>query len=126
MNILIESAFALSEKDKETINTRINYLKKYESRITNVSVFFKTGGGKNPNSVKSEIKILVPGNDLFSERTDEDAMKAFSSAYSSVKRQVKQRRQKLNDHKSPIKEINEIVNNSYQNKNRFNINITKK
>ena len=112
MNILIESPFALSEKDKETINTRINYLTKYESRITQVNVFFKTGDGKNPKAVTAEIKILVPGNDLFSERSDEDAIKAFSSAYSSIKRQVKQRRNKLNDHKSPVKKINEIVNNS--------------
>lgn len=113
MNIIIESSFALSTKDKENIKTKINYLKKYESRIIQVNVFFKTVGGSNPSTVLSEIKIQVPGNDLFVERSDVDAMKAFSSAYSSIKRQVKQRRKKLNDHKSPIREINEIVNNTY-------------
>lgn len=113
MNIIIESPFALSTKDKETIKTRIEYLKKFESRITQVNVFFKTDSGTSPDAVLSEIRILVPGNDLFSERTDHDAMKAFSSAYSSIKRQVKQRRNKLNDYQSPIKDINEIVNNTY-------------
>ena len=113
MNIIIESPFTISEKDKEVIEKRINYLKKYESRIIQVNVFFKTGGGSNPNTILSEIRILVPGNDLFAEQKDEDAMKAFSSAYSSIKRQVKERRKKLNDHQSPIKEINEIVNNTY-------------
>jgi putative sigma-54 modulation protein len=113
MNILIESPFALSDKDKAIIESKINYLKKYESRIIQANVFFKKGGGTNPNTILSEIRILVPGNDLFAERSDVDAIKAFSSSYSSIKRQVKERRKKLNDHKSPIKEINEIVNNTY-------------
>jgi len=113
MNIIIESSFALSAKDKESIKTKINYLRKYESRIIQVNVFFKTVGGSTPNTVLSEIRILVPGNDLFAERSDTDAVKAFSSAYSSIKRRVKQRRKRLNDHKSPIKALNEIVNNTY-------------
>ena len=113
MNIIIEAPFTLSENDKKIIETRIKYLDKYESRITKVNVFFKNGGGINPKSVLSEIRILVPGGNLFAENSNEDAIKAFSSAYNSIKRQVKQRRKKLNDHKSPIKDINEIVNNTY-------------
>lgn len=113
MNIIIESPFALSLKDKQVIKSRINYLKKYDSRMIQVNVYFRTGNGFNPNSISSEIRILVPGKELFSERSDEDALKAFSSAYSSIKRQVKERRKRLNDHQSPIREINEVVNNTY-------------
>lgn len=113
MNVIIESPFAISVKDKEVIESKINYLKKYDSTIVQVQVFFKKSDGSSPNSILSEIRILVPGNDLFAERSDHDAIKAFSSAYSSIKRQVKERRKKLNDHKSPIKEINDIVNDTF-------------
>ena len=113
MNIIIEAPFSMVERDRIVIESKINYLKRYESRMIKVSVFFKTDIGSNPNDVLCGIRIDVPGYDLFAEQTDSNAMRAFSASYNSIKRQVKQRRRKLNDQWSPVKEINEIVNNTY-------------
>jgi len=110
MNIIIESPFTLTAKDKEVIEAKINDLKKYESTIIQVNVYFKTDSGSIPDSVLSEIRILLPGYDLFTEKSDEDAMIAFSMAYNSIKRKVKERRKKLYDHKSPGGPIDEIEN----------------
>ena len=112
MKITIESQFTLSNEDRKTINSKISYLSKYEARISQVNVYFKRNDRKGPNSILSEIQVRVPGNDLFSEGTDEDAVKAFSIAYNSIKRATKKRRGKMNEHYSPIKEIRDIVNDN--------------
>jgi len=112
MNITIETPFTLSDQDRETIDTKINDLSKYESRMTQVSVFFKKDDRKGRNSILSEIRVRVPGNDLFAEGTNEDAVKAFSNAYNSIKRSIKKRRTKVNEHHSPVKEIRDIVNDN--------------
>ncbi|MDF1697045.1 MAG: HPF/RaiA family ribosome-associated protein [Saprospiraceae bacterium] len=113
MNIIIEAPFKISENDREIIHSKLQYLSRYESRITQINVFFKNDGGNLKSEVVCEIRILVPGNDLFAESSDPIALKAFSRAYSAIKRRVKERRKKLNDHQSPIREINELVNNTY-------------
>jgi len=113
MNITIEAPFAISDSDKETIESKITYLEKIESRMTQVNVFFKEDDGNKMNAILAEIRIRVPGNDLFAESYDVDAIKAFSSAYSSIKRMIKKRRDKLNDHQSPIKKLNNIVNDNF-------------
>ena len=109
----IETPFTISESDKAMMESRINDLNKYESRITQVNVFFKKDDGSNMDDVSAEIRIRVPGNDIFVGHSDRDALVAFSKAYSSAKRQVKKRRDMLNDHHSNVREINEIVNNTY-------------
>jgi len=112
MNITIQAPFTLSDQDKEEIESKIHYLNKYESRMTQVNVFFKKDDRKGRNSILSEIVIRVPGNDLFSEGTNEDAVKAFSIAYNSIKRAIKKRRDKVNQHHSPVKDIRDIVNDN--------------
>ena len=113
MNIIIEAPFLIGDKDKMLIESKINYLKRYESRIIKVSAFFKTEIGSKPNDVLCGIRLEVPGYDLFAEQTDSNAMRAFSASYNSIKRQAKQRRRKLNDQWSPVREISEIVYNTY-------------
>lgn len=109
----IETPFTLSDADREYINTKIDDLTKYEKRMTQVNVFFKKGDGKIPDSILAEIRIRVPGSDVFAENTAQDAIKSFSEAYNAVKRQLKDRRDQLNDHRSEVKEISAIVNDNF-------------
>ena len=112
MKVTIESPFTLSDQDKKFINDKIKDLEKYESRMTQVNVFFKKGDGKIPNAILSEIQIRVPGNDLFAGDTDKSAIKSFSSTFNTIKKLLKKRRSKVNDHQSPVKEISDIVNDN--------------
>jgi len=112
MNIIIESPFTLSPKDKEVIEAKINDLAKYDSTIVQVNVYFKKDSGSIHNSVLSEIRILLPGYDLFADRMDDDAMKAFASTYNSIKRKLTERKKKLYDPKSPGTPIDEIEEDS--------------
>jgi ribosomal subunit interface protein len=113
MNTTIECPFTLSETDKDYINDKIDGLSKYEGRITQVNVYFKKDDGKVPGGILSEIRIMVPGSDVFAEDVKEKAITAFNGAFAAVKRQLKKRRNQLNDHRSEIKVINDIVNNNF-------------
>lgn len=112
MKLTIEAPFKLSDEDKTFIEDKLFDLKVYESRMTQINVFFKEDDGNDPNGILSEIRIRVPGKDLFAGDTNEDAIKAFVSTYNSIKRMLKKRRDKVNDHQSPIKELSAIVNDN--------------
>ena len=111
MNILIEAPFKISEDDKNIIRSKIQYLNRYQNRIIQINVFFKSDGSPRRNEIVAEIRVLVPGQHLFAESTDPDAMKAFSRAYSAIKRRVKQHRNKMREHQSPIRQMNEMAGN---------------
>ncbi len=113
MTTTIECPFNLSTENQSHIEQHINNLTKYEKRITQCNVFFKEDDGNTPNDISIQIRLRVPGEDIFVQDADPQAMTAFSKAYKSLKRQVKKRRDILNDHQSPIRELNEIVNNTY-------------
>jgi len=112
MTTTIESPFTISDRDKEYINEKIDGLVTYEKRMTQVNVYFKKDDGNTPNGILAEIRVRVPGADVFAEDTSGEAIKAFSSAYGAVKRQLKDRRSQINDHRSEVKEINAIVNDN--------------
>lgn len=112
MTTTIEAPFTLVDKDKQLIQGKIDDLQKFESRMTQVNVFFKADDGNTPNAILAQIRVRVPGKDLFAENSEEDAMKAFASAYDAIKRLLKKRRDVLNDKQSPIKEIRDIMNDN--------------
>ena len=112
MKVTIESPFSLSDEDKNIIENKINDLNKFESRMTQVNVFFKEDDGNSPNAILSEIRVRVPGNDLFASDTDGNAMVSFFNTYKIIKRLLKKRRDMVNDHHSPIKKISAIVNDN--------------
>lgn len=112
MKVTIEAPFKLSDQDKKSIEDKLNGLTKFESRMTQINVFFKKGDGNTLNAILSEIRVRVPGNDLFAGDTDESAIKSFTKTYNTVKKLLKKRRDKVNDHRSPVKEINAIVNDN--------------
>jgi len=113
MNYTIEAPFTISDQDKAMIEEKVNALTTYESRITQVNIHFKEDDGHVEGGILSRIVARVPGEDVLSSKVKMNAMSAFNESYKSLKRQIKDRREQLNDHRSEIKEINEIVNNTY-------------
>jgi len=114
MKVTIEAPFSLRDDDREVINDKILSLKDYGSRFTGAEVYFKKDdGGEKPDLVKAEIVLRVPGKDLFTKHYHENAMTAFNQSFQAIKRQVKDRRSKRNDHRSDVKEINNIVNDNF-------------
>jgi len=113
MKILIEAGFTLSDQDRTSIREKVQSLQRFESRISEVTVFFKEDDGTKEKGILAHIRIRVPGKDIFVADSETGAMVAFGKAFETAKRQVKKRREKLNEHQSEVREINEIVNNTY-------------
>lgn len=109
MKILIEAPFNLKDIHRDLINDKMNSLQKYDSKIIGADVFFKLDDGKGPNVALAHIKVLVPGNDIFVQHSDEDAITAFNRAFDSIKRQVKKRVDKVKQHHSEVREMIDIV-----------------
>lgn len=113
MKIIIEAGFKLSEKDEKAIQEKLKSLQRFESRMSEITVFFKEDDGTKEKGILAQIRIRVPGKDIFVADSETGAMVAFGKAFETAKRQVKKRRERLNDHQSEVRDINEIVNNTY-------------
>ena len=98
MNITIESPFKLSDEDKESIHEKLRELTKFESNIVQCQVFFKKGDGNEHESVRADIRVAVRGNDIFVSESNHDAIRAFSSAHATAKRQLRKRKEKIKKH----------------------------
>lgn len=113
MNITTEAPFQMADSDREEILQRLDDLTTYETRMTQVNVYFKEGDGYKHGGILAEIRVRLPGSDVFAEKTDQDAMTAFRKAHDTIKRQLKKRRDQLNDHQSAVKTINNIVQDNF-------------
>lgn len=100
MNYTIEAPFNLSDVQKETIEGKLGKLTTYNSDITKIDVYFKESDSNVPGEVVSEIRVFLPGPDLFTQNKSDNLLKSFSGAYDSIKRQAKERKDKWRDKKS--------------------------
>ena len=105
MKILIESPFSLSVEQKRSIEERVSYLSTYNNKITQVSIYFKLDDGTMPNAVLAEIKLHVPGPEIFASETDGDYWSAFNGAYEKVKKQVRKKKEIRKDPYSQFRPI---------------------
>ncbi|NND16414.1 MAG: hypothetical protein HKN89_08840 [Eudoraea sp.] len=99
MNILIEAPYTVSDLDKSMIESKIRDLTKYKERITEATVFFKLGDGKGSESVISEIRLRIPGKDIFAGESDNTSNGAFVKAWNQVKKQLIKRKSILQEHR---------------------------
>ncbi len=116
MQVTIEAPFTLIPEKREFIENKMKDLQtKYSLGITQANIFFKLDDGNNPKDVLAEIRLRIPGNDLFVGNTDEGDDRAFAGAYDSIKRQARKEKDKRNERQSPVKEMTDIVYNTFEN-----------
>lgn len=100
MNYTVEVPFNLSETQKTTIENKINKLSTYNSDITNVDIYFKASDSHIKGEVIAEIRVFLPGPDLFTQNKQDNLLKAFNAAYDSIKRQAIERKNRWRDKKA--------------------------
>jgi len=115
MQVTIEAPFNMVEEKKNYIEEQVLALNKYNMGITQGNVYFKLNDGTGNDEVLAQIRLRIPGNDLFVSNADEDDVKAFASAYESIKRLVIKEKDKRNEKQSPVREMTDIVYNTYEN-----------
>ena len=88
MNVIIEAPFVISEEQELEIKNQVGALSKYNSKITNAKVFFKTDDGTTSNSILAEVQLHVPGPVIFASDTAPQFLNAFNGALKKVKTQL--------------------------------------
>lgn len=116
MQVTIEAPYTLLPEKRSYIEEKIQEIQtKYSLGITQANVYFKLDDGNNHKDVLAEIRLRIPGKDLFVGNTDEGDDRAFAGAYDSIKRQAKKEKDKRNEHQSPVREMTDIVYNTFEN-----------
>jgi putative sigma-54 modulation protein len=89
MNIKIQSVkFDADVKLLNFIENKINKLEQYYNNIIGAEVILKLDkSGASDNKV-ADIKILIPGNDLFAKRQSKTFEEAVDSASEALKKQL--------------------------------------
>ena len=98
MNVDIQSIhFDADQKLVDYVNKKAQRLTKFFDRITNVEVFLKLENTSSLN-VKNkwvEIKVLLPGNTLFSKEFAPTFEAAADQSFDHMRRQLKRYKEKI-------------------------------
>ena len=71
--------------------------------------------GNDPKDILAEIRLRISGSNIFVGDAAVCDERAISGAFTSLKRRTKKVKEKRKDHKSPVKEMTDIVYNTFEN-----------
>ena len=98
MKIDIQSIhFDSDQKLLDYVNKKAERLTKYFNRITEVFIFLKleNTSSMNVQSKLVEIKVLLPGNTLFSKEQAPSFEAAADESFDHIRRQLKRHKEKI-------------------------------
>lgn len=91
MTTTIQAPFKINGKDESSIRDRIGKLDKYNAKISQVNVYFKEDDGTRDGVIKAQIRVFLPGPDIFVSKEAPQVMKAFGEAFEIVRRELRQK-----------------------------------
>ena len=96
MNIKINSVrFDADQKLIDHVNKKVNKLGQFFDGIIGAEVFLRLENVQDDENKIAEIKLLIPGNDLFVKKQSKTFEEAINKAVESLNRQVTKYKQKL-------------------------------
>ncbi len=95
MNITIKAIhFTADKKLEDFVETKINKLKKYDDRILGANVFLKLVKNQDSENKITEIKLDIPGTDLFAKKQTDSFEKSTDSVIEALKKQLQKFKEK--------------------------------
>ncbi|MCF8277180.1 MAG: ribosome-associated translation inhibitor RaiA [Flavobacteriales bacterium] len=95
MKVKIQSIhFDADEKLINFIESKIDKLNTYSNSIIDSEVFLRLDKSSSAENKIAEIKLLVPGNDLFAKRQCKSFEEATDLAVEALRRQLKKQKEK--------------------------------
>ncbi|PPK88309.1 putative sigma-54 modulation protein [Neolewinella xylanilytica] len=88
MQVIIHNSSELSDVTTKVINEKVNKLETYYDRIERAEVFLKEDDGSAANGHTVDIRLFIPGNDLFATHTDESIERATAEVTEALRRQI--------------------------------------
>jgi putative sigma-54 modulation protein len=97
MNVNIHTVhFDADVKLLEHIKTKVEKVSQFHDKITKIDVYLKLDNIVHQIKDKvAEIKVHVPGHDLFVKHSSKSFEESFDGALASVINQIKKRKEKL-------------------------------
>ncbi len=96
MNIKINSVkFTTNKKLEDFVNNKVKKLMLYYDDIISAEVFLKVENNQDLNNKVAEIKLEIPGNDLFAKKQTKSFEESTDSAVNALKRQITRHKNKL-------------------------------
>lgn len=93
MKMIIQTPdFKASEKLTEFIQEKAGALESFSDRIIETWVWLRLDNSNNNENKMCEIKLVIPGNDLFASKQSHSFEDAIVRTVDAVKRQLEQRK----------------------------------
>ncbi len=96
MDIKVKAVhFDADKKLVEFVNEKVNKLDQFFDNIVSSEVHLKLGSSAENENKIAEIKILVPGKELFAKKNSKSFEEATDLCVDALKRQVQKHKEKL-------------------------------
>lgn len=94
MNVQLQTVrFDANDTMKHHVQKRIEKLKRFHDRITDVEVYLKSENRAARDKI-AEIKINIPGSSLFAKHESDKMEESIDKAYDSIVGQIKKYKSK--------------------------------
>lgn len=87
--------FDVDQKLVNFIQERINKISQYFDKIIEADVYLKLENGPSIENKTVEIRLYIPGNDLFAKKTAKSFEEATDEVGEALRRQVKKHKEKV-------------------------------
>ncbi|MDX9852736.1 MAG: ribosome-associated translation inhibitor RaiA [Tenuifilaceae bacterium] len=95
MNVKIQSIkFDADKKLIDFISSKVNKLDRFYDNILSAEVFLRLENSQDLENKIAEIRLDIPGNDLFAERKCKTFEEAIDECVDALKRQVDKHKEK--------------------------------
>jgi len=99
MKIQIHAPWEVNPYFTGLIQKKVAKLYTFYERIERADVYLKNREGEAINDKSVEIRLAIPGNDLFAEDRSDTVEKAFGGAIEKVRRQLVRQKEKWTEHR---------------------------
>ncbi len=90
MEVKIQAVgFKADAKLQEFATNKINKLDTFSDSLIEAEVFFKVLNTSDEENKEAEIKISIPGNDLFAKKSAKSFEEAIDNAVEALRRQIR-------------------------------------
>jgi putative sigma-54 modulation protein len=96
MNIKINSVkFVTNKRLEDFVHNKVKKLIQYYDDIISAEVYLKIENNQNLDNKVAEIKLEIPGNDLFAKKQSKSFEESTDNAVNALKRQITKHKNKL-------------------------------
>ncbi|MDA3883470.1 MAG: ribosome-associated translation inhibitor RaiA [Bacteroidales bacterium] len=89
MEVKIQSVgFKADAKLKEFTIKKINKLENFSDTLISAEVFFKVANASDEENKEAEVRIAIPGNDLFAKKQGKSFEEAIDNVVEALRRQI--------------------------------------